>query len=96
MAQIGIASPQEIDLAMRRSNGHLICLIEDNGIGRAAAQELKSKSANRRKSFGMKITSDRLAMLNKLAGANASVNIFDLKKDDGSAAGTRVELVIPI
>ncbi|MEO1262819.1 MAG: histidine kinase [Bacteroidota bacterium] len=86
----------KIDLSLRRSNGHLICLIEDNGIGRDAAQQLRSKSAPKRKSYGMKITSDRLAMLNKLAGANASVNIFDLKNKEGSAEGTRVELVIPI
>ncbi|MCB9336573.1 MAG: histidine kinase [Lewinellaceae bacterium] len=85
-----------LDLTLRKNNGHLICLIEDNGIGRDAAQQLKSKSANKRKSFGMKITSDRLAMLNKLAGANASVNIFDLKNKNGTAAGTRVELVIPL
>jgi len=44
----------------------------------------------------MKITSDRLAMLNNLADADASVNIFDLKNDDGSSGGTRVELVVPI
>lgn len=86
----------KLELTLRRKNGHLICLIEDNGIGREAAQNLKSKSATRRKSYGMKITSDRLAMLNNLAGADASVNIFDLKNDDGSAGGTRVELVVPI
>ena len=86
----------KLDLTIRRSNGHLVCLIEDNGIGRDAAKQLKSKSATRRKSYGMKITSDRLAMLNKLAGANASVSIFDLKNGEGKAAGTRVELVIPI
>ena len=86
----------KLDLTLRRSNGHLVCLIEDNGIGRGKAQLLKSKSAPKRKSYGMKITSDRLAMLNKLAGADASVQIFDLKKENGTAAGTRVELVIPL
>ncbi len=86
----------KLDLTLRQSNGHLICLIEDNGIGREEAQQLKSKSASKRKSYGMKITSDRLAMLNKLASANASVQIFDLKNENGTAAGTRVELVIPL
>lgn len=85
-----------LELSMRKNNGHLICLIEDNGIGREAAQKLKSKSASRRKSYGMKITSDRLAMLNKIAGADASVQIFDLKNEDESPAGTRVELSIPL
>ncbi len=86
----------KLDLTIRQSNGHLVCLIEDNGIGREAAQQLKSKTATRRKSYGMKITSDRLSMLNKLAGAKASVQVFDLKSENGEAAGTRVELVIPL
>ena len=86
----------KIDLSLRRNNGDLICLIEDNGIGRGTAQQIKSKTAGQRKSYGMKITSDRLAMLNKLAGANASIQVFDLKNEDGTSAGTRVELVIPL
>ena len=86
----------KIDLTLRQHKQSIICLIEDNGIGREASAKLKSKSGSKRKSFGMKITSDRLEMLNKLAGTDASVQIFDLKDDDGSASGTRVELVIPL
>ena len=86
----------KLDLKLKRSNGNMICYIEDNGIGRAASAKLKSKSATRRKSYGMKITSDRLAMLNNLAGADASVRIIDLANDTGEATGTRVELIIPI
>ncbi|MEM7371004.1 MAG: histidine kinase [Bacteroidota bacterium] len=86
----------KLKLDIRRQDGHLICSIEDNGIGRDAARQLKSKSATSRKSFGMKITSDRLAMLNRLAGAKASVQVFDLQGEDGEGIGTRVELVIPI
>ncbi len=85
-----------IDLILRRDNGSLICLIEDNGIGREAAEKLRSKSASRRKSFGMKITSDRLETLNQLANTKASVQIFDLKNNKDEAKGTRVELVIPL
>lgn len=86
----------KIDLKIRRDNGALICLIEDNGIGRAAAEKLKSKSGTRKKSFGMKITSDRLDVLNQLAKTKARVQIFDLKSEEGAAKGTRVELVIPL
>ncbi len=85
-----------IDLVLRRDHGSLICLIEDNGIGREAAGKLKSKSASKRKSFGMKITKDRLETLNQLANTEASVQIFDLKNDIDEAKGTRVELVIPL
>ncbi|MEZ5040677.1 MAG: histidine kinase [Saprospiraceae bacterium] len=89
-------SKGKLDLIIHRNNGHLICLIEDNGIGREAAVQLKSKSATRRKSYGMKITSERLTMLNKVAGANASVQVYDLKDEKGIAVGTRVELAIPL
>ena len=85
-----------LSVTISRRKNNLICYIEDNGIGREAAEKLKSKSATKRKSFGMKITKDRLDALNHLAGTKASVQIFDLKDDDGNATGTRVELVIPL
>lgn len=86
----------KIDLVLRRDHGSIICLIEDNGIGRSAAEKLRSKSASKRKSYGMKITSDRLETLNQLANTKASVQIFDLENDKGQPKGTRVELVIPL
>ena len=85
-----------IELKIRRQGAALICLLEDNGIGRAAAAALKSKSGSSKKSFGMKITSERLKALNHLADTRASVQIFDLTDEEGQASGTRVELVIPL
>jgi len=74
----------------------LQCIIEDNGIGRERARELKSKSATTKKSLGMKLTESRLALLNKHAELNASVEIIDLVKENNEAAGTKVILNIPI
>lgn len=90
------------------SNGHLSvrvnmngdsmleCVIEDNGVGRAKAKELRSKSATSRKSLGMQLTENRLSLLNKHAELNASVEIIDLKNGHGEAAGTKVILKIPV
>ncbi len=39
--------------------------ITDDGIGRAKAAELKSKSAVKQKSFGMRVTSERIALINQ-------------------------------
>ena len=86
----------KIVLSLTQDRGALICSVEDNGIGRAAAAHLQSKSARRKKSFGMKITSDRLEALNQLASTRAQVQIFDLKDEEGQARGTRVELLIPL
>ena len=81
---------------IRRSEKSIVCIIQDNGIGREAAEKLKSKSGSRRKSFGMKITKGRLEALNQLADTNASVQIFDLNEEDKTITGTRVEIVIPV
>ena len=68
--------------------------ITDDGIGRELAAELKSKSATHQ-SHGLKVTSERIEMMNKLNSTGAQVHIIDLKDEHGNAAGTRVELIIP-
>jgi hypothetical protein len=68
--------------------------ITDDGIGRENAAALKSKSATH-KSHGLKVTSQRIEMMNKLNSTGAQVHIVDLKDEQGNAMGTRVELMIP-
>ncbi|RYY28028.1 MAG: GAF domain-containing protein [Chitinophagaceae bacterium] len=78
------------------SENMIQCVIEDNGIGRDKARELKSKSAITRKSLGMKLTENRLSLLNKYAELTASVDIIDLTGKEASSEGTRVILTIPV
>ena len=72
----------------------LLIKIEDNGIGRAKAMELKHQSATHR-SFAMNITQERLDLMNMKYGTKATVVINDLYKN-GVASGTEVCLNIPI
>jgi ligand-binding sensor domain-containing protein/putative methionine-R-sulfoxide reductase with GAF domain len=95
-------------LLHKDNNGHLSirlsmngdsmlqCIIEDNGVGRDKAKELKSKTAISRKSLGMQLTENRLSLLNKHAELNASIEILDLMNGNNEAAGTRVILKIPV
>lgn len=69
--------------------------VEDNGIGRDHAKELRSKSALAHKSYGMSITSQRIQALNNLRESIARVHIEDLKDNNGQPAGTRVVITIP-
>jgi len=69
-------------------------LITDDGIGREKASEIKSKSATH-KSHGLKVTSKRIEMMNKLNSTGGQVHIFDLHDESGHSIGTKVELVIP-
>jgi ligand-binding sensor domain-containing protein/putative methionine-R-sulfoxide reductase with GAF domain len=76
--------------------GMLECIIEDNGVGRVKAKELKSKSATSRKSHGMQLTQSRLALLNRHAELNASISIIDMEDVHKQPAGTKVILCIPV
>lgn len=70
--------------------------IADDGIGRVRAAELRSKSASHRKSFGLKMTSERIALINQLYQTRTQVEIHDLIDTNGQPAGTEVTLQIPI
>lgn len=89
-------TPGRLDLTFTRQNGSLHCTIEDDGIGREAARLLKSKSATRHKSMGMRITDDRINMINRLYNTETKVHVIDLQSSDGTARGTRVELTISL
>ncbi|HET6768305.1 MAG TPA: histidine kinase, partial [Chitinophagaceae bacterium] len=81
-----------VELSMR--DNFLNCIITDNGIGREKAKERKSKTAESQKSMGLKITTERLALLNREKGLYTFYEIEDLKDESGNAAGTRVVLKI--
>lgn len=84
-------------VTVKKTNDNMLqCTIEDNGIGRSKAMEMKSKSANANKSLGMKLTEERISMLNQYASLNASIEILDLTNSNGEATGTKVILKIPI
>jgi two-component sensor histidine kinase len=70
--------------------------IEDNGIGRKKAAELKSKQVLRKKSYGMQITEKRIAAINQVQGINAAASITDKEDKYGNATGTLVKLTIPL
>ena len=74
--------------------GTLRCIIQDNGIGREKAIEIRAKSGIKRQPRGMIITEERLQILNKQSSKNSLVRITDLKDDRGEATGTRIELDI--
>ncbi len=80
----------------RRIPNILECVIEDDGVGREKAKELKSKSTSTKKSLGMKLTVDRLSLLNRQTFMDATVEVLDLKNREGEATGTKVVLKIPV
>jgi sensor histidine kinase YesM len=85
-----------LTITLTSENNFLICTIVDNGIGRKKSSEIKhTMPGTKHKSLGMKITEDRLRILNEVNNSKLSVNIIDLMQGD-VALGTKVELFIPI
>ena len=77
----------------------ILCTVEDNGIGRAKAKEIKEKEKAylNHQSKGTSITEDRLRLLhNSRLIEDVFVITTDLTDSKGKPKGTRVEIIIPI
>ena len=81
-----------LDITLSIEEEILTCIITDNGIGRNNAAMINSKSAEKNKSMGVKITTERLALLSRNEDERAVFNIEDLTDKEGNAAGTKVIL----
>lgn len=86
----------KLSVRLSKDQQNLNVVVEDNGVGRQRALELKSKSATTQKSHGLQVTAERMELIRELYGLSAETKIEDLYHADGSAAGTRVNISIPI
>ncbi|MDP4218496.1 MAG: tetratricopeptide repeat protein [Bacteroidota bacterium] len=76
-----------IQILIGRQDGMIHCIVQDNGVGRDQASRITNAG---KRSMGLKITRDRIDIINQTKGANAGVDIIDLPE------GTRVELTLPL
>ncbi|MBK9012622.1 MAG: histidine kinase [Saprospiraceae bacterium] len=78
----------------------ILCVVEDDGIGREKARELQMKNPSFKdhKSMGTRITQERLQILLRTRNMDQNaVEIYDLEEENsGKALGTKVEILIPI
>ncbi len=86
----------DIAVGMQPAESMLVINITDDGIGRAKSAELMSKTTTKHKSYGMKVTSERLALINRVYKTGANVTIYDLTDNNGQSSGTQVTIKIPI
>lgn len=86
----------KLDIEVSQEKNYLSFKITDDGIGRKKAAELNSKSATKHKSLGLKITEDRIRMMQQINESVVPVVINDLIAADGSAAGTEIIIKMPV
>ncbi|WP_020527044.1 sensor histidine kinase [Flexithrix dorotheae] len=84
----------EIKFELSDSKTRLLCQIEDNGVGREAAERIKNQN-NFHPSFATKANQERIDLYNLNRSNKISVEIHDIKEND-KALGTLVHISIPI
>jgi ligand-binding sensor domain-containing protein len=100
-----------ITLHIKDEGTHILCVIEDNGIGRAAAGKLQEKRHTKHQimhlspnillskphlAIATTITKERLRLLQEAFGIKLGIHYDDLMTNEQEAAGTRVTLRIPV
>lgn len=79
-------------VTVEKQNDKLICIIDDDGVGRQAK---KPGVTDEKKSLGIEITQQRIARLMQTTKLEAGISIFD-KKTGGLATGTTVTITLPL
>lgn len=87
-----------IKISVNKEEEMIRCIVEDNGVGRKQSVKDVSGEEKKKESLGMKITQERLDVINQLNLKNikAGVNIFDLNDVANKTSGLRVELLLPL
>jgi LytS/YehU family sensor histidine kinase len=72
---------------------NLVCIVEDNGIGREAARHITRKNHSGK---GIAVAEERLRTYNEQHAVKSMVYIEDLRDNKGIATGTRVIVTLPL
>ncbi len=86
----------DLRIAVSLTNQTLLCTVDDNGIGRKASETLKMNKKIQNNGFGLRLSQERIDLLNSQHKKNIKVNITDKQNSTGEAAGTKVEIIFPL
>ncbi len=83
-----------LTLEIYQTPTHIICTIDDNGIGRTAAKAQAADDPLRKKSYGMQLNQQRLQLYREKHKRDIQAHITDKYDDQGKPTGTRVRVEI--
>jgi ligand-binding sensor domain-containing protein len=84
-----------VEIKFLQNRNGLVCIVQDNGIGREKADEYKSHKHVEYQSKGMSLTADRINIMNRHHTQQITIEVTDLKDEQQQAIGTRVAIHIP-
>ncbi|MES2649970.1 MAG: two-component regulator propeller domain-containing protein [Bacteroidota bacterium] len=87
-----------LSITFTEQDDFIICSIEDNGIGRRKAAEMKVAAGNHKShiSKGIAVSGERLKTMSTIDGREGSIKITDLHDPQDIPRGTRVDIHFPI
>jgi tetratricopeptide (TPR) repeat protein len=86
---------KKLEIRIVKQNGSLQYEIEDNGIGRKKAEEMRAQQKKGYKSKGMELLSKRFRLLGDEFGTEISVTTSDVT-NNGNVEGTKVSIIVPM
>lgn len=84
--------PGELKVAIDKKGDGLEVIVSDNGIGRKASKEIKTKNQKKNKSVAINNIFERIKIFKSLYNIDINVQIEDLNSD---GTGTMVKIIIP-
>jgi tetratricopeptide (TPR) repeat protein len=78
-----------------KENEFLICVVEDNGVGRKKHLTIKPLSGFKKESMGIKLTGERLRLISEMKNMKSHFLIDDLEDTLNNPIGTRVKMFLP-
>ncbi|MFD2574254.1 histidine kinase [Spirosoma soli] len=85
-----------LQISCRKQQDYLTIEINDNGIGRVASAQLRSNPLTNHKAQGVKLTEERLQLVNEMYGVAARIDIADQYDAGGASAGTCVYFTLKL
>lgn len=84
-----------LEIKFRRSGDQLLCIVEDNGIGRKSARQFRSQVHVEYQSKGMTLAAQRVKALNRQYAESVVIEIIDKVDHEQKPIGTRVVISFP-
>lgn len=86
---------KKLTIHFYKNDHDVVCTIDDNGVGRKKANEIRSKGKGNHLGFSTQANQERIDLLNAEREKKIKIKIID-KQANGKASGTTVFLYFPI
>lgn len=85
---------KKLDIIFEKKGNQLICIIDDNGVGRLKAMEIKNRQQKQHSSFATRAIEKRISLLNESRSVKIELEIKD-KSENDIPTGTTIIIRIP-